>query len=113
MKERDVVLSAFVQADGKVKNRPALVLRVMPPFGDLLVCGISRQTQQQAPNFDEIIDTADADYRTSGLLSSSLVRLGFLAALPKSEIVGVIGSISRERHQRLLLRLANYLVGKT
>jgi mRNA interferase MazF len=112
MKERDVALSAFVQADGKVKNRPALVCESCRLLETLLVCGISRQIQQQAANFDEVIDSADADYRTSGLLSSSLIRLGFLAALPKTEIVGVIGSISRERHQRLLTRLANFLVGK-
>lgn len=33
----------FRQADGRTRNRPAIVLRIMPPFGDLLVCGISRQ----------------------------------------------------------------------
>jgi mRNA interferase MazF len=43
MKEGDVVLAPFPQADGVVKNRPAVVLRVMRPFGDLLVCGVSRQ----------------------------------------------------------------------
>jgi hypothetical protein len=31
MKEGDVVLSPFPQADGVVKNRPAVVLRVMRP----------------------------------------------------------------------------------
>ena len=41
MTEGDVVLTPLPQADGQVKNRPAVVLRVMPPHGDLLVCGVS------------------------------------------------------------------------
>lgn len=52
MKEGSVVLTPFQQADGKTKNRPAVVLRVMPPFGDLLVCGISRQLRHRVPDFD-------------------------------------------------------------
>ena len=44
MKEGDVILTPMPQADGKVKNRPALYLREMPPFRDALVCGISTQT---------------------------------------------------------------------
>jgi mRNA interferase MazF len=41
MKEGDVVLATIPQADTRVKNRPAVILREMPPYGDLLVCGIS------------------------------------------------------------------------
>jgi mRNA interferase MazF len=40
MKEGDVVLTPLVQANGAIKNRPAVVLREMPPFSDLLVCGV-------------------------------------------------------------------------
>lgn len=41
MKEGDVVLTPVPQANGQIKNRPALFLREMPPFQDALVCGIS------------------------------------------------------------------------
>lgn len=54
MKEGDVVLSRLPQADGAVKNRPALVLRAMPPFGDLLVCGSSRQLGHRVENLSRI-----------------------------------------------------------
>ena len=40
MTDGDVVLVPLPQADGQVKNRPAIVLRAMPPHGDLLVCGV-------------------------------------------------------------------------
>ena len=109
MNEGDVVLTPFPQADGKTKNRPAIVLRIMPPFDDLLVCGISRQLRQRVPDFDEIIASTDADFASSGLVDTSLIRLGFLALLPASEFLGDIGSISPERHRRLLRRLAKYL----
>ena len=109
MNEGDVVLTPFRQADGKTRNRPAIALRRMPPFADFLVCGVSRQLRHRVPDFDEIISAADADFRSSGLRETSLIRLGFLAVLPASEFLGDIGSISPERHRRLLSRLAKYL----
>jgi len=110
MNEGDVVLSPFPQADGRIKNRPAVVLRVMPPFSDFLVCGISRQLRHRVEDFDDIIDKTDTDFASSGLVDTSLIRLGFLALLPRSEFLGDIGCISVERHRRLLQRLASYLV---
>ena len=44
MKEGDVVIVPMPQADGMSKNRPAIVLREMPPFRDVLICGISIYT---------------------------------------------------------------------
>jgi len=67
MKEGDVVLTPIPQADSKVKNRPAIILREMPPYRDLLVCGVSTQLHQQVKDFDEIISPADADFVSSGL----------------------------------------------
>jgi mRNA interferase MazF len=109
MKEGDVVLTTFRQADGKTKNRPAIILRVIPPFDDFLVCGVSRQLRHRVAALDEIIAATDSDFAASGLSSTSLIRLGFLAILPASELLGDIGSISTERHHRLLRRLATYL----
>ncbi len=83
MKEGDVILTPIPQADGQVKNRPAIILREMPPYRDVLVCGVSTQLRQQVDNFDEIISPADADFPLSGLLAESLIRLGFLAVLPE------------------------------
>jgi len=101
MKQGDVILAPVPQADGKLKNRPAIILREMPSYGDLLVCGISTQLHQHIKGFDEIISSDDEDFKLSGLLSKSLIRLGFLSVLPCSRIMGSIGSISSERHRRL------------
>jgi mRNA interferase MazF len=112
MKDGDVVLTPLPQADGVIKNRPAIALRQMPPFGDWLVCGISTQLHQQAVEFDELITVSDSDFAASGLKATSLIRLGFLAVMPASKFLGVIGSISEERRQRLLGRLSDYLRGE-
>ena len=110
MREGDVVIVPMPQADGIVKNRPAVVLREMPPFRDVLVCGVSTQLRQAAKDFDEIISPRDADFVSSGLKEESLIRLGFLVVIPRNKIAGSIGSISSERHKRLLQRLSAYLV---
>ena len=110
MKQGDVILTPIPQADGKVKNRPAIILREMPPYSDLLVCGVSTQLNQRVMGFDEIIASGDADFGASGLLADSLIRLGFLAVLPRKSIAGAIGAISKERHQRLLKTLCDYLM---
>jgi mRNA interferase MazF len=110
MKEGDVVIVPLPQSDGMVKNRPAVILREMPPFQDPLVCGLSTQLRQATRNFDELISSSDADFYASGLRGESLVRLGFLVVIPRNQIAGSIGSISSERHKRLLQRLSTYLL---
>ena len=110
MREGSVVLSAFQQADGKIKNRPALILRAMPPFGDFLVCGISRQVHHAVADVDELIVPGDDDFKESHLAGPSVIRLGFLAVIPRKDLLGEIGRVSAERHRRLLEKLANFLI---
>ena len=109
MTEGSILLASLRQSDGSVKIRPVLFLRRMPPFQDLLVCGLSSQLHQAAPSFDEIIQASDPDFATSGLKVASVVRLGFLAVLPQSQFKGRIGSISVARHASLLTKLSEYL----
>src|ERR1017187_471450 len=110
MKEGDIVLAPFPQADGQIKKRPAVVLRKVPPFDDLLVCAISAQLRQCVEGFDELILSTDPDFKTSGLLQDSVIRLGYLLTLPRKEFIGSIGKISPERHRRLSKQLADFLL---
>jgi mRNA interferase MazF len=110
MNQGDVVLTPVPQADGVIKNRPAIVLREMPPYRDLLVCGISTQLHHEVKGFDEVIQSADSDFAGTGLKAASLIRLGFLAVLPRSAVIGSIGRISNERRKRLVKRLSDYLI---
>lgn len=110
MKEGDIVLTPIPQADGIIKNRPPILLREMPPYRDFLVCGVSTQLDREVKGFDDVISSSDEDFKSAGLRTTSLVRLGFLAVLPSRQIIGAIGSISSERHRKLLKTLSDYLV---
>jgi mRNA interferase MazF len=109
MDEGNVILTPLPQADGRLKNRPALILRRMPPFGDFLICGVSTQLHHAVADFDEIIKPADSDFHSSGLKAASLIRIGYLAVLPQSSFLGKIGSVSKERRHRLLQNLCRHL----
>lgn len=110
MKPGDVVLTPVPQSDGATKNRPALILCELPAYRDLLVCGISTQLHQAVKGFDELISRSESDFGASGLKSDSLIRLSFLAVLPRKDIIGSIGSIAPERQRRLLKTLSDYLI---
>lgn len=105
----DVALTPLPQADGRFKPRPAILLRRMPPFRDWLICGVSSQRHQQVAGFDEMIESSHPDFAHSGLKVASVIRLGFLTTQPADRFLGVLGSISRERHARLLDRLSRFL----
>ncbi|MSR65012.1 MAG: transcriptional regulator [Verrucomicrobiae bacterium] len=112
MNEGDIALAPLPQVDGQIKNRPVVLLRRLPPFDDLLVCGVSTQLHHQVANFDEVLNPSDAEYAASGLKAASLIRLGFLAVLPEASLLGKIGSLSSERHRRLLSNLCRHLSGQ-
>jgi mRNA interferase MazF len=105
----DIALTSLPQADGSTKMRPVLLLKRFPPFGDFLVCGISSQVQQEVVGFDYVVNSGTAEFASSGLKVTSLVRLGFLAVLPESHLAGKLGSVSGTTVNTLLRRLSDYL----
>jgi mRNA interferase MazF len=109
MREGSTVLASIPQSNGNLKTRPVVLLRNIPPYQDWLICGISTQLHQLVIGFDEIIAPEDLDFIDSGLQSKSLIRLGFLSLITRRSIIGSIGSISIDRHQRLLKNLSYHL----
>ena len=109
MKAGDLVLARLPQADAQSRLRPALVLCVLPPFADFLVCGVRSQLRHKVEGFDEIVAPGDPDFAASGLRQSSLIRLSFLNAIPGTSIAGVLGSIAPPRLQPLRHALVNHL----
>src|ERR1035437_3657621 len=97
----DVVVAEFPILGGRMKQRPGIVLRVVPPFDDLLVCAVSRQLRHHVPELDDTIVSTDDDFESSGLQNESLIRLGYLTTLFIEEVDGAIGEISSERLIRL------------
>jgi len=113
MRGGDLVVTSLPQADGILKNRPALVLCPMRPFGDLLVCGISTQLQQEVVGFDERVSPESFDFTATGLSAASLIRLGFISTVPLAAVKGRIGTIDPARYRRLIERLARHIAGFT
>ena len=108
MRAGDIVLSSLLQADGRFKVRPAVVLHETPKFGDLIVCGVSCQLEQESVGLDEILDSQQADFAGSGLKEASLIRLTFLGTVPRQFIRGRIGEIAPARLARLLTKLSDF-----
>lgn len=110
MESGNIILAALPQSDGKSKLRPALVLKLTPPFNDLLVCGISTQLSQEVIGFDELLKTNDKEFASSGLVQTSLIRLGYLAIIPQSIVAGSIGKVAPQRLKILKQRLSHFIL---
>ncbi len=104
-----VILARVQQSDGQFKRRPAVVLAALPPYNDLLICGISSKIRHEVAGFDDVIRRDDPDFVQSGLKDTSLIRLGLLTTIPVAAVIGELGSLPPKRHTTLLNRLADYL----
>ena len=105
MHEGDIAIAFIQQSDGAIKQRPVLLLRQMPGYGDFLVCGISSQLRQYVKGFDEVLQpTANNQLR-----AVSVIRLSNLITLSAQDIDRAIGYIPDALHEDLLRRLADHL----
>jgi mRNA interferase MazF len=109
MKEGDIILATILMSDSTFKKRATLILKILPKFGDLLLCGISSQLNQYISDFDLLINQNSSDFSNSGLVKDSIIRLGYLSVLPSQFIEGKLGNISQETHRLLIERLCIYL----
>ncbi|MEI6090277.1 MAG: type II toxin-antitoxin system PemK/MazF family toxin [bacterium] len=109
MKEGEIILASIITSDGMFKKRPALILKILPKYGDLLLCGVSTQIHQYITDFDMLIEEKSLDFSNSGLIKESLIRLGYLSVIPSNFIEGKLGFISKENHKILIKRLCDYL----
>jgi mRNA interferase MazF len=106
-----IALVRFPQADllaGKL--RPVLLLAEVPgAHGDWLVCMISSQVRHFVPDFDWIVRPEDTDFGQTGLKVASVIRLGRVAVLEQSLLVGTLGQLDRKTTMLLRSRLAEWL----
>lgn len=94
--EGSIILVDFLQSDGAVKKRPAVIVRRLPPFGDLLLAGISTQLHQAIAGFDLILQQNDPDFHRTGLRATSVVRIALLARYAANDprINGELGKLA-------------------
>ncbi|HEY5125594.1 MAG TPA: type II toxin-antitoxin system PemK/MazF family toxin [Ignavibacteria bacterium] len=109
MNQGDIALAKIQRADGKLKLRPVLLLKQLKPFNNWLVCGISTQIHLIVEGKDELILESDNDFKESGLDSTSIIRISFLATIPVKIIPGTIGKISEKRYKKVINNIINLL----
>ncbi|MEX2399264.1 MAG: type II toxin-antitoxin system PemK/MazF family toxin [Rhodothermales bacterium] len=109
-----VVVFRFPQTDqSEGKLRPALLISSVPgPFDDWLVCMITSQLRHLVEGFDEVIGPNDGDFGDSGLKAKSLIRIGRLAVVDGSVLLGAIGEISHYRFERVKRRIVDWVLGE-
>jgi mRNA interferase MazF len=110
-KSGQIVLFPFPQTNmASGKTRPALLLGKLPgSYGDWLICMISSQMHQYIKDFDEIVDTSDPDFANSGLKISSVIRVGRVAVIEESILLGAVGEIDADRLKRIKKNLSDWL----
>ncbi|MBX2972889.1 MAG: type II toxin-antitoxin system PemK/MazF family toxin [Flavobacteriales bacterium] len=94
MEAGSVIRWAFIQADGRLKLRPAVLIKAVPPFNDWVICAISSQVQRFQPQLDVLLDKTHPDFRNVGLDFPSIVRTAYLTTIPAQQVEGRIGSLS-------------------
>lgn len=108
MKPGDIVLAEVPQRND-FKLRPALLLKIAPPYGDFILCGITTQLQNSVADLDELIESTDADFARSGLKQTSLARAAFLVTPAPEDVVGKLGEIAPARLALIQHNLARFL----
>lgn len=73
------------------------------------MCMISSQVHQFVEDFDEIVSEDSEDYASSGLKTASVIRVGRLAVVDGTTLVGAIGEIASPRLERIKGKFANWL----
>jgi len=64
---------------------------------------------QYIKDFDEIMDTGDPDFANSGLKISSVIRVGRVAVVEESILLGAVGEIDADRLKRIKKNLSDWL----
>lgn len=111
MKPGDIVLIRFPYTNLKAgKLRPALLVAIAPGYHkDLLLALITSRVHQAVPDFDEIIEPDDSDFKKTGLKVRSVIRLGRLATVDASVIDARLGEVGNKHMVSVKRRLGAWL----
>jgi len=114
MKPGKLALLRFPHVDlEEGKLRPVLLIaRVPGDFPDWLVAMVSSRLEHAILGVDELIREEDADFPTSGLKQSSVIRIGRLAVANAELFLGASGEISGERLAGIRHRIADWILEK-
>ena len=101
----DIIVIEFPYSNQKVsKRRPVLILKV-PQGEDVLVLQITSSSYERSLE----ISIKKEDFKRGGLKNNSNVRIDKIASIDKSLIKYKIGSLKKEKFDKIVNDLCNYL----
>lgn len=111
MKQGDIVRAVFQQNDEQIKRRPALVMSIIEPFQDLVLCSISGQlwVTEHESYLNAKLTEDHPDFQQTGLKHASVFRLGMLYTISQKHIEGKLGEVSEPLFQDFIDRLVTQL----
>lgn len=112
MTEGDVIKAYTMQADGRYKIRPVILIKKLPYFDDWLVCGISSKKHTVHPELDIIIDKTHPEFKEIGLQNELVIRTGWLYVFPQFKMEGAMGKISLATLKVIQENIANFILRK-
>jgi mRNA interferase MazF len=107
-----IALMPFPYTDlSQSKRRPVLLLKKLDSTNDdWLVCMISSQLHQYAPELDWQITPDDIEFGDTGLKVASVFRLSRVAVLDGQLLLGQLGHVSKDRLRQLKVKFSHWLV---
>lgn len=94
----DIVLAAFPFTDLSMqKRRPALVISENTDQGDVILAFISTQIPTNPSPNTVILETTDPDFQTTGLKTTSVIRLDKIATIESSLITRRLGKLVQSK----------------
>lgn len=104
-----VVRWVFPQADGKLKERPAVLLSRFGSHGDWLVCGVSSKVWSFDARFHVLVEHGHPDLVGSGLSFDAILRADLVDTIPAVAIKDVLGEVSLATVRSLRTKLIQQL----
>lgn len=107
MKRGTIVLTKFPFTDLRAfKRRPAVVVSSEhTTMDDFIVAFISSVIPEKLFDTDLLVDNYHKDFKNSGLIKGSVIKLDKLATLNKSIFTGELGSLSTDTLKEIDKRL--------
>lgn len=107
MKKGTVVLTPFPFTDlTTTKRRPAVIVsKVIPQKNDVVVAFISSVIPSRLSETDLLVDQNEPDFRNSGLLKTSVIKVDKLLTIEKHILTGEIGNLPERFIKELDKRL--------
>jgi len=96
MKRGTVVLAPFPFTDlTTIKRRPAVIVsKINPSKNDLIIAFISSVVSPNLSETDLYLDFNDPDFKNTGLIKTSIIKVDKLMTIEKQLFTGELGCLS-------------------